>query len=305
VRLIVGTRGSMLARTQTDWVVAKLRAAHPGVEFETRIIVTGGDRLAESAAPASAGGKGIFVKEIEDALLRKEIDLAVHSMKDVPGELAPGLIIAATPPREDVRDAWISRDGRTFETIASGARVGSTSLRRQALIRRLRPDLKLLPFRGNIDTRLRKVQEGVVDATVLAVAGLNRAGLRGRITSIFSLKKMIPAAGQGALAIETRAADKATGKIVRAVNDPLTLGDTFVERRLVTLLGGSCNSPIGVHARTNRLTGRTVLRAVVLTPDGSRAAAAERGVSMTELMTIADAVYADLVKAGAKEILGK
>lgn len=305
MRLIVGTRGSLLARAQTDRVLARLREAHPGAEFRTKIIVTSGDRLGESAAPATAGGKGIFVKEIEDALLRREIDLAVHSMKDLPGELAAGLVIAAVPAREDVRDAWISRDGRSPTDIAAGARVGSTSLRRQAQLRRLRPDLKVEPLRGNIDTRLRKVAEGVVDATLLAVAGLTRAGLRDRITSELEADVMIPAAGQGALALESRGDDRVTAALVRSIDDPAARAETFVERRLIARLGGSCNSPIGVNARLDPPSARLTLRAVVLSADGARAARAERTAAADDPEALSEAVYAELVAGGAREILAE
>lgn len=305
MRLVVGTRGSMLARTQTDWVIARLRQHHPQIEFETRIIVTGGDRLSESIAPAAAGGKGIFVREIEEALLRGEIDLAVHSMKDLPGEVAPGLVVAAVPVREDPRDAWISRDGTTPETIAPGARVGSTSLRRAAQLRRLRPDLKVEPFRGNIDTRLRKVAEGVVDAIMLAVAGLNRAGLRDRITTILEPERMIPAAGQGALAIETRLDDRRTGRCLREIHDAAASAETAAERRLIALLSGSCNAPIGAHAAFDPAAGTITLRAIVLTPDGSKAAVSRRVGPADQPAATAQAVYADLVKQGAERMLGE
>jgi hydroxymethylbilane synthase len=302
--LIVGTRGSLLARTQTGWVIDRLRALHPGLEFETKLIVTSGDRFTD-ASLAAVGGKGAFVKEIEEALLAGEIHLAVHSMKDLPGAVAEGLAIGAVPVREDPRDAWICRTGHTLATLPPGSRVGSTSLRRAAQVLSARPDLRVEPIRGNIDTRLRKAEEGVVDATLLAVAGLNRAGFAARATAILDKSAMVPAAAQAALAVEIRAGDAETARLVGALSDASAVAETAAERRLVAMLGGSCNAPIGANAEHDR-AGRTLtLRAVVLSADGRRRAASTRTGPDADPEGLAATVHAELVAAGARELLAE
>jgi hydroxymethylbilane synthase len=205
-KLIIGTRGSALARWQAAYVGRALAAAHPGLEIEEKIIVTEGDRV-QTGPVIDLGGKGVWVKEIEDQLLSGAIDLAVHSLKDVPAELAPGLALVAIPERADPRDAFISRTGVSLEALAAGSVVGTSSLRRVCQVKAARPDLRVEVLRGNVDTRLRKIAEGVVDAGVLACAGLDRLGVAGRITQRLTVDQMLPAIGQGALAIEARAAD--------------------------------------------------------------------------------------------------
>ena len=203
---MIGTRGSALARWQAAEIGRLLRAAHPGLEVSEKIVVTQGDRV-QTGPVIDLGGKGVWVKEIEEGLLAGEIDVAVHSMKDVPAELAPGLAIVAVPTRADPRDAIVSRDGAGLAALPAGSRVGTSSLRRVCQVRAARADLSIEILRGNVDTRLRKVAEGVVDAAVLASAGLDRLGFSARIAERLDTTRMLPAIGQGALALESRADD--------------------------------------------------------------------------------------------------
>jgi hydroxymethylbilane synthase len=271
-RIVVGTRGSMLARWQATFVAQALQRAHPGLVIEEKIIVTEGDRI--SAGPLwNAGGKGLWVKEIEAALLASEIDLAVHSMKDLPGELASGLSIAAIPARADVRDAVVSRDGSRLDGLAKGARVGTTSLRRAFQLKGMRPDLDIQILRGNLDTRLRKVADGVVDAAILACAGLDRLGFADRIAERLSVECMLPAVGQGALAIETREDDQQTRALCAVLEDPETAIAVTAERAFLARLGATCRTPVAGHARLQN--GRLVLRGRIGKPDGSATLADE------------------------------
>ena len=241
-RVVIGTRGSVLALWQADHVAAQLRAAHPGLVVERKIIVTTGDR---TGPVGEAGGKAVWVKEIEAALLAGEIDLAVHSLKDVPAELASGLVLAAIPARADVRDALISRDGSTLDNLPAGASVGTTSLRRICQVKALRPDLRLVPLRGNLDTRLRKVADGRVDAAVLACAGLDRLGLSQHIAERIAIERMLPAIGQGALAIEIRAADEPLRVVCRELASEDAEITVAAERTLLQHLGGRMSHVCG------------------------------------------------------------
>jgi hydroxymethylbilane synthase len=292
-RIVVGTRGSALARWQADHVAAALRAAHPGVVMEQQIIVTTGDRTTEGPL-WQAGGKGVWVKEIEAALLAGTIDLAVHSLKDVPAELAPGLVLAAIPPRADVRDAVVSRTGARLTDLPRRARVGTSSLRRVCQIKVLRPDLGCEILRGNLDTRVRKVSEGGVDAAVLACAGLDRLGLAAHISERISIEDMLPAIGQGALAIETRADDDRVRTLCRSLADAGTEACVMAERALLHGLGAGCRTPVAGHARidANQLTvwglvGRPdaseVLREQVC---GPIAAAADLGAQLARALLL-------------------
>lgn len=258
--MVIGTRGSALARWQAEHIAAALRAAHPGLQVELRIVVTSGDRttaaaeagaLAAGAPGGAGGGKGLWVKEIEDALLAGDADLAVHSLKDVPAELAPGLVLTATPPRADPRDAVVSREGKTLDQLPAGAVVGTSSLRRVCQVRAARPDLQLVVLRGNVDTRLRKVTEGVVDAAVMACAGLDRLGQSARIAQRLSLDLMLPAIGQGALALEVRAANARVRGLCAALSDPAAEAAVAAERALLARLGASCRTPVAGHARVD------------------------------------------------------
>ncbi|HEY6258381.1 MAG TPA: hydroxymethylbilane synthase [Xanthobacteraceae bacterium] len=266
--LRIGTRGSPLALAQARMVRTRLAAAH-GVE-EARIplliIRTTGDMIQDRTL-AQAGGKGLFTKEIEEALLADEIDVAVHSAKDMPTVLPDGLTIAAVLPREDARDVFIGRAVKTLRDLPAGAVVGTASLRRQALVKRLRGDLEVVPIRGNVETRLRKLMGGAVDATLLALAGLKRLGLAHAASSIFSVEEFLPAVGQGIVAMETRGRDAATRALLAAVNHAETATALRAERAFLAVLDGSCRTPIAGHATV--ADGRLRLRGLIAKPDGS------------------------------------
>jgi hydroxymethylbilane synthase len=268
--LRLGTRGSPLALAQANEVRARLAKAHR-VEPEAiaiEVITTSGDK--EQSRPlADIGGKGLFVKEIEQALMDERIDLAVHSAKDLPGQMPDGLVIAACLPREDPRDAFISPRAKTLAALPQGAVLGTSSPRRQALVRRMRPDLKVVPLRGNVDTRLEKLRQGEVDATLLAVAGLRRLGRPQVVTSILQIDAFLPAVGQGVIAIQTRAAPARIRNLVAAIDDPVTATALSAERAFLAVLDGSCRTPIAGHAR---LTAAGLsFRGLVARPDGSAA----------------------------------
>jgi hydroxymethylbilane synthase len=274
--LRIGTRGSPLALAQAQELRGRLATAH-GVDPEriaVQVIRTTGDKIQDRPL-AEAGGKGLFTKEIEEALLAGAVDLAVHSAKDVPTVLPEGLILAAFLPREDVRDAFISRKAPSLRGLKPGAVVGTASLRRQALTRRLRPDLAVASFRGNVETRLRKLDAGEVDATLLALAGLKRLGLADAATAILEVDDFLPAVGQGAIAIETRESDARTRDLVAAVDHADTATALAAERAFLAVLDGSCRTPIAGHARV--IDGRLAFRGLILRPDGSEAFEAARG----------------------------
>jgi hydroxymethylbilane synthase len=245
--ITIGTRGSALARWQAEHVAARLRAALPGLEVGLRIIKTKGDKILDVPL-AKVGGKGLFVKEIEEALARGEVDLAVHSMKDVPTALAPGLGLAAIPEREDPRDALCSRGPRLAE-LPRGARVGTSSLRRSCQLRHLRPDLEIHELRGNVDTRLAKLDAGSYEAVVLACAGIKRLGRGERATEVLDPGTLLPAVGQGALGIETRQDDAELNALVGALHHEPTACCVRAERAMLARLGGGCQVPVAAHAR--------------------------------------------------------
>jgi len=262
--LLIGTRGSKLALAQTQWVADRLRAAHPSLEIETRVIGTRGDASQAANVPLSSfGEKGIFAKELETALLAGEIDLAVHSMKDLEHTLPDGLVIAAVPPREDPRDALI---GSTLDALPLGAKVGTGSVRRRALLLSRRPDLQLLEIRGNIDTRLRKWREGQHDAICLAVAGLNRLGLQENIAEILDPDWFTPDPGQGALAIEARQGDRRVRDWLLPLDDPEASVNTAVERAFLRAMGGGCKTPLGALSVWQRV--RPSSQVMAASPDG-------------------------------------
>jgi len=266
--LRIGTRGSPLALAQAGQVRARLAAAH-GIEPERialEIIRTSGDMIKDRPL-AEAGGKGLFTKEIEEALLAGAIDLAVHSAKDMPTVLPAGLAIAAVLPREDARDVFISRKANALRDLAHGATVGTASLRRQALVLRLRPDLKVVALRGNVETRLRKLDAGEVDATLLALAGLKRLGLQDAATAVLSIDEFLPAVGQGVIAIEARADDAETRALLDAVTHADTATALIAERAFLAVLDGSCRTPIAGHAVIAQ--GRLSFRGLIAKPDGS------------------------------------
>ena len=268
--LRIGTRGSPLALAQAGMVRARLAEAQgiPAGQIELKIIRTTGDAVQDRPL-ADIGGKGLFTKEIEEALLAGTIDLAVHSSKDMPTVLPNGLAILATLPREDPRDVFISRKAKTLRELAPGAVVGTASLRRQAMVKRLRPDVRVESFRGNVDTRLRKLDEGAVDATLLAYAGLKRLGRADAVTAVLSVDEFLPAVGQGIVAIEARADDTATRQALCAINDGDAATALTAERAFLAVLDGSCRTPIAGHAVI--LRDRISLRGLIARPDGSAA----------------------------------
>ena len=264
----IGTRGSALALAQAHETRARLMAAHdmPEEAFAIEVISVTGDRIQDRPL-AEAGGKGLFTKEIEEALLDGRIDLAVHSSKDMPTLLPAGLHIATFLEREDVRDAFIGREAKTLADLPHGATVGSSSLRRQAQIRRLRPDIDVVMYRGNVQTRLRKLAEGAVDATLLAHAGLRRLGLEHVVTSLLPPDDFLPAPGQGAICIECRQGDARIEAILAPIHHRDTGLALACERAFLAALDGSCRTPIAAHAVVEG--GRLRLTGMILKPDGS------------------------------------
>lgn len=262
--LRIGTRGSLLAKWQAESVRKQLFAA-TGAEAEIIIIKTAGDKM-QQAPLTQIGGKGIFIKELEEALLDESIDLAVHSVKDIPTETPSRLSFPAVCRRDDIRDCLISATGSTLDNLRRGARVGTSSLRRQAQLLHLRPDLDIRELRGNVDTRLRKVEGGEYDAIVLAKAGLDRLGWSNRISETFSPEMFMPAVGQGAIAVETRLGDNQAAELVEKLDDAETRSAIIAERALLKALQGGCQVPIGAWARIER--GEMVLEACVTSIDG-------------------------------------
>ena len=264
MRLTIGSRGSQLALWQANHVAARLREC--GHEVAIKIIQTTGDKIIDVGL-AKIGSKGVFTKEIEEALASGDVDLAVHSLKDLPTELASQFVISAIPPREDPRDAFCSLRCPSVEELPAGARVGTSSLRREAQLHAFRADLEVIPLRGNVDTRLRKLESGEYDAIILAAAGLRRLGRTDAISQVLPVGVMCPAAGQGALAIEARAGDNLVHAALSFLNDPQTRDEVVCERALLHSLGGGCQVPIGAHAKwTNE--DKLRLQAVVASPDG-------------------------------------
>jgi len=268
--LRIGTRGSPLALTQAGMVRSRLLAATAlaAEAIALTVIRTTGDAIQDRPL-AEVGGKGLFTKEIEEALLAGTIDLAVHSAKDLPTALPQGLTIAAVLPREDPRDVFISRKAKSLRELRFGATVGTASLRRQALVKRLRPDLDVVAFRGNVDTRLRKLDQGVVDATLLALAGLKRLGRAHAATAILDIDDFLPAVGQGIIAIEARADDTRTRDLLDRINAADDLTALTAERAFLAVLDGSCRTPIAGNATLE--AGRLRLRGLIAKPDGSAA----------------------------------
>jgi hydroxymethylbilane synthase len=310
MNITIGSRGSQLALWQANWVRDQLEAVGHDVAIE--IIRTSGDKLqgyppgqplpaSMAQIVAEAGAKGLFIKEIEEALLAGKVDLAVHSLKDLPTTLPAGLILAVAPPREDARDAFISAGGKPFELLPAGARVGTSSPRRQAQLKRLRPDLEVIALRGNLTTRLRKLEGGDCDALILAAAGLHRLGLRERITSYFSFDQICPAVGQGALAIEIRDGAAELVRAVAPLDDPATHLAVRAERAMLRRLGGGCQVPIAAYA--NSAGAQLHLRGVVASLDGSRLIRTAAAGSPNDPEGLGEAVAMNLLEQGAREIL--
>jgi hydroxymethylbilane synthase len=263
--VLIGTRGSPLALWQASHVRDRLVEAH-GLEVDLRVITTSGDVIRNQPL-RDFGGKGLFTKEIDEALLRGDIALAVHSMKDLPAKLPEGLCVAAVLPRADVRDAFVSTKATSLAELPPGAVVGTSSLRRGAQVKRHRPDLRVIDFRGNVETRLKKLQDGVADATLLAMAGLDRLGLSSYATSILSVEEMLPAVAQGAIASVARADDAETRRLLSFLNDPLSATAVACERAFLARLDGSCRTPIAGLAEI--ADGILHFRGLILTPGGA------------------------------------
>ena len=283
--LRIGTRGSPLALAQARLLRQRLSAAH-GLDDERvllEVIRTTGDMIRDRPL-TDAGGKGLFTKEIEEALARGAIDLAVHSAKDMPTELPAGLVIAAVLPREDPRDVFISRKAKSLPELPRGAVVGTASLRRQALVKHLRSDLSVVTFRGNVETRLRKLEDGAVDATLLALAGLKRLGLDKQATALLPVDEFLPAVGQGIIAIEARADDARTRALLAAIDHADTATALAVERAFLAALDGSCRTPIAGHARVD--AGQINFRGLIARPNGTEVLQCERRGSVADALAL-------------------
>jgi len=297
-RLRIGSRGSQLALWQANYVATRLRQR--GHEVEIVVIKTTGDKITEVAL-SRVGTKGMFIQEIEEALDEGGIDLAVHSLKDLPTDLSPEHELAAVTERDDPRDAFVSRHYARLLELPPGARVGTSSLRRQAQLKALRPDFTVVPLRGNVDTRLRKLDSGEFQAIILAAAGLNRLGKRDQLREILPPQVMCPAAGQGALAIEIRAGDQRTGEHVEFLDDASSNASTGCERALLRILGGGCQVPIGAFAQPAGAGSGLELTAVVARPDGSEILReSQRG---SEPEALGREVGEALLRNGAERIL--
>ncbi len=298
--LVIGTRGSRLAVWQAEWVQSQLRGIAPDLSVRLQKIKTSGDKILDVPL-AKVGGKGLFVKEIEEALLRGDIDLAVHSMKDVPIALPDGLAILCFPPREDPRDALISRTGRTLDSLPKGSCIGTSSLRRQAQLLHRRPDLRIIMLRGNLDTRLRKVREGAFDAIVLAAAGLKRMGWSDRVTEYLPPEVSLPAIGQGALGIEGRRDDAFVRGLLEPLDDPATRTAVTAGRAMLDRLEGSCQVPIGAHATIQG--DRLLLDGLIASTDGRRLIRNSLQGSVAEARGLGLQLAERLLAQGGEEIL--
>jgi hydroxymethylbilane synthase len=299
-RIVIATRESALAMWQARFVQSKLEEAHPGIVVEIRGMTTEGDRKLDTSL-AKIGGKGLFVKELEDALARGEADIAVHSMKDVPMALHPGHVIGAIPERADPRDAIVSNRYRDLAHLPAGARVGTSSLRRESQLRALRSDLAIEPLRGNVPTRVRKLDEGQYDAILLAAAGLKRLGLADRITALLTTDVSLPAPGQGAIGIECREDRDDLLRLLAPLDHALTALAVRAERTVARALAGSCNVPLAAYAE---VTGGTMrLRGFVGSPDGTRTARAMVEGPVDDAERHGIALAERLREVGAAEIL--
>ena len=295
----IGTRGSTLAVWQAGWVKQRLEAHWPDLRVELVPITTSGDRI-QHVSLARIGGKGLFVKEIEQALLAGRVDLAVHSVKDLPAELPPGLRLSTIPEREDPRDVLISAGGSSLADLPEGTRVGTSSLRRQALLLHLRPDLRIEVLRGNVETRLRRQLEGRVDATILAAAGLKRLSLRLKNGVPLDAEEFLPAIGQGALGIEIRAGDEVAA-LLAPLHHPETAWAVEAERAFLSGMGGSCRTPLA--ARATVANGSLRLAALVASPDGKRLLRHERSGPTDTAGQIGTETAALLLDQGGRDIL--
>lgn len=299
-RLKIGTRGSKLALVQSKWVKEKIKQKHPNAHVELVTIKTTGDKILDSPL-SKVGGKGLFVKEIEESLLSGKVDVAVHSMKDVPAELPEGLVLSAFPKREDPRDAFVSTQYQTLNQLPKGSRVGTSSLRRAAQLLHIRPDLDVLSLRGNVETRLRKLEAGEFQAIILATAGLKRFGLADRIRQVFSTDQMLPAIGQGALGLELRADDTEAISLLDFLNHEPTRITVRAERAFLKELEGGCQVPIAAFAH---LVGKRLhLEGMVAELDGCLILRDRMGGNEEKAEEIGVKLARKLLDAGADRIL--
>jgi len=299
-KLKIATRKSQLALWQANWVKGELEKRNPGLAVELVRIMTKGDKILDVPL-AQVGGKGLFVKEIEDALLDGRADIAVHSMKDVPTELPAGLHLAVICERADPRDAWFSQAGTAFRDVPEGARVGTSSLRRQTQLRALRPDLVFENLRGNVDTRLRKLAEGQYDAIVLAAAGVKRLGFADRVTEYLAPEVTLPAIGQGAVGIECREADAETNALIAPLKHRPTWTAVLAERAFLARLQGGCQVPIAGFAEVRE--GEVHLRGLVGSLDGQTVIRGSRKGSTVDAESLGSDLAEELLDRGAREIL--
>ncbi len=296
----IGTRGSKLALHQAAWVGESLRGAFPGLGITLVTIKTRGDKILDSPL-SMVGGKGLFVKEIEEALLAGQVDIAVHSVKDVPAEMSPGLAISAIPQREDPRDVLISRRERALAELPLGAKVGTSSLRRRAQLLFLRKDLTIVPVRGNVDTRMRKLDQGELDAIVLAAAAVHRLGLQARVTEFFSEEDMVPAVGQGALAVQTRTGDGVVAEMVQALDNPDSRLCVEAERAFLRRLGGGCQVPVGAYVVKDGV--ELELRGMVAAPDGDLIFRERMRGPLSHGVELGQALAERIIERGAGQLL--
>ena len=294
----IGTRGSKLAQWQANWVAEQLRTH--GATAELIKITTSGD-VEQSGPIASVGTQGVFTKEVQSAVLTGEVDLAVHSLKDLPTQQEGGLVLGAVPERESIADALVANEADSLAALPSGARVGTGSLRRQAQLKHLRPDLEVLGIRGNVDTRLRKLDEGQYDAIILAAAGLRRLGWDDRITELLQPPRMLPAVGQGALGIECRADEQAVIDLLRQLDDQETHAATAAERTMLSLLHGGCSAPVGAWGRVE--DDQLVLDGLVASLDGTQVLKATASGKPSAAAQVGQQVADELLAQGAAAIV--
>ncbi len=299
-KITVGTRGSRLALRQVELAVAALKAREPDLEVEVREVKTQGDRD-QSTPLTTIGGQGVFVKELETRVLSGEVDLAVHSLKDVPAEIAPGLTLAAYLERGDPRDALVTKNGETLAELPSGARIGTASRRRAVQLHALRSDIETADIRGNVDTRVRKVDEGDYDAVVLAQAGLERIGMAGRISQVFDVDELLPSVGQGAIVLEARSNDDDLLELLAKIDDANTRFACEAERAFMARLGGGCQLPFGAHATVSG--GSVTLRGFVADDDGGRRFQGELTVSLDEVPNVGTTLAERLLGEGAAGLM--
>jgi hydroxymethylbilane synthase len=300
MKLTFATRPSALARWQTQWVIHALQNIYPNLECEEKVITTQGDKILDKPLP-EIGGKGLFTQELESELLSRDVHCAVHSLKDLPVETPAGLTVGCIPARAEVRDALISANGYTLATLPNGASVGTSSLRRAAQILSLRPDIKTQSLRGNVDTRLRKALDGQYDAIILAGAGLTRLGLDSHITEWLSLDVMLPAPGQGALAIQCRTDDEVTLTLLSKLEDQATRKAVTAERAFLQGLGGGCAVPVAAYATNSDQSSAINLTGLVISEDGKKVVkVADEG---TDALVLGNELAQKAINNGADQIL--